>query len=168
MSTKYTKEVLGPAVQGSLSLAEVMRRLGLRWSGGLQGHIKRCIKQAGLDTSHFLGQGRRKGESPKNRLPWIEILVLRSSDELKQKTYILRRAMIESGIQHACSHCGGQPEWNGKPLVLQIEHKNGCWWDCRRENLEFLCPNCHSQTDTFGVRNRKDIAGVAEQADATV
>jgi hypothetical protein len=154
MKTKYTREVLAPVVQESLSIAEVMRRLGLRWSGGLQGHIKKCIERAELDTSHFLGQGRQRGKLPCNRRHWSDILVLRSSDKQKEGIERLRRAMIEAGIPHICGHCGCLPEWNSKPLVLQTEHKNGRWWDCRKENLEFLCPNCHSQTDTWGSRNK--------------
>jgi hypothetical protein len=41
-------------------------------------------------------------------------------------------------------------KWNGLPLALQVDHhQNGDTNDNRRENLRFLCPNCHSQTDTF-------------------
>jgi hypothetical protein len=45
--------------------------------------------------------------------------------------------------------CGQGPEWNGKTLVLQLDHENGDCTDNRLENLRFLCPNCHSQTETF-------------------
>lgn len=45
------------------------------------------------------------------------------------------------------------PSWNGQPLVLQLEHKNGINNDNRLENLAFICPNCHSQTPTYAGRN---------------
>ena len=40
-----------------------------------------------------------------------------------------------------------------EPLNAQLHHKNGDGTDNRLENVEFLCPNCHSQTDTYGGRN---------------
>lgn len=52
-----------------------------------------------------------------------------------------------------CENCGQTPIWNGAPLVLQIDHINGNSNDNRVENLRVLCPNCHSQTDTFSGRN---------------
>ena len=42
-------------------------------------------------------------------------------------------------------------------LTLQLDHINGINNDNRKENLRFLCPNCHSQTDTFAGRNLKNI-----------
>lgn len=47
-------------------------------------------------------------------------------------------------------------EWNGQPLSFQIDHINGNRTDNRFGNLKVLCPNCHSQTDTFGSKNVSD------------
>lgn len=65
------------------------------------------------------------------------------------KNYVLKHNLID----FVCSECGLPSEWNGKPLVLQLEHRNGVNNDHRLENLTFLCPNCHSQTDTYAGRN---------------
>lgn len=59
-------------------------------------------------------------------------------------------------IKYQCAECSNPGHWNGKPLTLQIEHKNGLPNDHRLENLEFLCPNCHSQTDTYAARNKEN------------
>jgi hypothetical protein len=56
-------------------------------------------------------------------------------------------------IKNACWHCG-ITEWNDKPIVLEIEHKDGNGYNNDPTNLELLCPNCHSQTDTWKARNK--------------
>lgn len=44
--------------------------------------------------------------------------------------------------------------WCGAPLMLQLDHINGVHTDNRLENLRFLCPNCHSQTETWCGRKK--------------
>lgn len=61
--------------------------------------------------------------------------------------------MIDAGLKlERCEECG-ITEWCGKPLSMQLHHKNGDGTDNRIENLALLCANCHSQTDTWGGRN---------------
>lgn len=64
----------------------------------------------------------------------------------------LRIRLLER-IRYECDVCHLPPVWNGKELTLQLEHKNGISNDNRLENLCFLCPNCHTQTKTWGGRN---------------
>ena len=54
--------------------------------------------------------------------------------------------------EYKCSCCG-ITEWNDKPLALQMDHIDGNNTNNVVENLRWLCPNCHTQTDTWGVRN---------------
>jgi 5-methylcytosine-specific restriction endonuclease McrA len=51
-----------------------------------------------------------------------------------------------------CEACGIST-WLGAPLTLALHHVNGDRLDNRLENLQLLCPNCHSQTPTFAGRN---------------
>lgn len=45
-------------------------------------------------------------------------------------------------------------EWQGKPITLIVDHEDGNAGNNAPENLRLLCPNCNSQTDTFGGRNK--------------
>lgn len=72
-----------------------------------------------------------------------------------------------------CEECG-ITEHNGKPITFQIDHINGDRRDNRHENLKIVCPNCHSQTSTYGVKNiseegyAKMIAGASNGAIARI
>lgn len=152
---KYSNEQISEAVKKALSVFDVLRTLGIPLnSGGSHYHISQRIKKLSLDTSHFLGRSancksRHKG-GPKARSP-EEILVLSTR---KEHTKTLRKALLAIGRKEVCE-CGQEPVWNCKPLVLQIEHINGNNLDNRRENLTFLCPNCHTQTPTYGALKKK-------------
>ena len=63
-----------------------------------------------------------------------------------------KRIISQNLLDVKCSECG-IIDWNGKPLTLQLDHINGVNKDNRIENLRFMCPNCHSQTSTWGTRN---------------
>ena len=53
-----------------------------------------------------------------------------------------------------CHECGNNGEYNGKPLVLQLDHIDGNSDNNLPENLRWMCPNCHSQTPTYGRKGR--------------
>lgn len=149
MNVKYTKEILEPLVVNSTSVVDVMRKLNVKFTGGNHSHISRRIKWFGIDTSHFKGQGSNLGKPSSNKKSWRQILILRNSNR-RQEAWKLRRALIEYGREYECEECKLNPEWNGKELRLQVDHKNKNWLDDRPENLRFLCPNCHSQTEGYG------------------
>ena len=66
----------------------------------------------------------------------------------------VRSLINENRLEYKCAECGNRGEWLGKPLSLQLDHINGKNNDHRIENLRFLCPNCHTQTDTYSGKNK--------------
>lgn len=145
MANKYTKEILEAAAKDSHSIANVLRVLGLRQAGGTQAHISTLLKKFDVDTSHFTGKGHNKGKISKNRVTLEEVFIILPEGSNRKSRKVLKRCMIESGIPELCNACGIGPEWNEKTLTLEINHIDGNWLNNLRDNLEFLCPNCHSQ-----------------------
>lgn len=165
---KYTKELLGSVVAQSESVAGVLRLLGLAQAGGMHSHISNTIKSFGIDTSHFLGQGHQKGRpcNNGNKKTAAEILVVLPEGSRRAKPHLLRRALIECGLDYMCAGaCGTSDIWNDNPITLEIDHINDNWLDNRLENLQFLCPNCHSQKPSS---HRKKQGAVVELADTSV
>jgi hypothetical protein len=151
---KYTKDVLEPIVAVSHSFAEVTRRLSGSTHGGTSAHIKKVIERFGIDTSHFRKGVLNKGKPSARKKNSEEVLVVYPAGTPRRKAYLLRRALVDSGRKLECQECHQGPTWNGKPLTLQVDHIDGNTLNCLAPNLRFICPNCHSQTETYGSKNR--------------
>ncbi|WP_231626942.1 HNH endonuclease signature motif containing protein [Streptomyces apocyni] len=145
---------LAAAVSASVSLAGVLRLLGFTDNSTNRARIKRSLQTHVIPTGHFTGQGHGRGIRSRYRKPASEILVRLESGAPRAKTFTLRRALDDLHVPHICTECGVGDVWQGKRLVLEIDHINGDRLDNRRENLRYLCPSCHSQTSTFGKRSR--------------
>lgn len=68
--------------------------------------------------------------------------------------HALKRGLIKIGRASECNKCN-ITEWMGLPISLQLDHIDGNTYNNEPSNLRFLCPNCHSQTETFAGRNKK-------------
>lgn len=58
-------------------------------------------------------------------------------------------------ITYKCDICHNEGTHLGRPLSLQLDHINGISNDNRLENLRWLCPNCHTQTDNYAGKGRR-------------
>ncbi|MHC5261346.1 HNH endonuclease [Streptomyces sp. UC4497] len=151
----FPEEEFARAVAASHGLADLMRRLGLPpFNGAARAKARRSIDEYGLSTEHFTGQGHYVGVPSPRRRTAQEILVRRPDGAQRTRTTLLRRALDEVGVPHGCAECGLGDAWQGKRLILEIDHINGDRLDNRRNNLRYLCPSCHSQTETFSNHDR--------------
>lgn len=142
-NAKYTLNELKEIVKTSISMADVCRKLDLKLAGGTISHLKfKCAREK-IDTSHFLGKSSNRGKKSSNKKLSLHILVEGNEGDYRTKTYQLKRALIENGVEYACNKCK-LTCWHGEEIILEIDHVNGKYWDNRKENLQFMCPNCHS------------------------
>ncbi|MEO8395241.1 MAG: hypothetical protein ABI700_19745 [Chloroflexota bacterium] len=63
-----------------------------------------------------------------------------------------RRKWLIEARGYQCEECN-LVEWRGKPLALELHHLDGDTDNNSADNLKLLCPNCHSQTETFRQKN---------------
>ena len=95
---------------------------------------------------------RRGDLKPRPRGIPLETILKKS----RSRCTIKRRLLLAGKLLNRCDTCG-LSEWRGLPLSIEIDHINGIRDDHRLQNLRMLCPNCHSQTDTHGAKNRKRL-----------
>jgi hypothetical protein len=147
----YDNQLIKKYIEESTSFAEVLRKLDIDPRGRNYNVVKDAIDELSIDISHFLGKAHFKNTKQKT-IPWSEILVKNSHSILG--TDRKRRLIKEGLLQNRCygDNCGIN-SWLGKSLSLQLDHINGDNTDNRIENIRLLCPNCHSQTETFCGKN---------------
>lgn len=152
--SRWTRNKVAHAVQNSVNYSECLRVLDLPVSGGNYKSLKKYIQKYDLSIDHFTFQPRNENRPmiQKGKKPLTDILVKKStythSSRLK-KRLIRAEMLIEK-----CSKCG-LTDWLGEEIVLHLDHINGNRRDNRLENLQLLCPNCHSQTPTYAGRNAR-------------
>ena len=153
MKEYYQKDKLEQIVSESYSFAEALRKIGLRDVGSNFKTIKKYVEEYNIDTSHFRGQTWNKGMGNTDYAAYNKLEnILKENTNFKSDT--LKYRLVKEGLkQWKCEKCGNEGVWEGKELVLELHHINGNHYDNRLENLQILCPNCHSQTDNFRNKN---------------
>ncbi|CAM5602746.1 hypothetical protein STENM327S_08762 [Streptomyces tendae] len=142
------------------SYADVMRSLGLEVSDVNHRRVRRAVGRLRIDTSHFERRSWGRAEPPAPDPVADRVLIVLPSHAGRTNRAQLHRALGEIGMPYSCETCGNAGEWLGRPITLQIDHVNGNWRDNRRENLRYLCPNCHALTETWCRRKgRAALAG---------
>ena len=150
---KYNKEDLENKVKECLSWRQLLFKCGLKEGGGSYTTLQRKCKEFNIDTSHFLGQGWNKPEHEcfGNSIDLSKRLCLQETKKASSKT---KEIVLNHGLkENRCEKCG-LTDWMGEPITLHLHHINGNPKDDRIENLQILCPNCHSQTNSYCKREQ--------------
>ncbi len=144
------KDVMLKLIEDSNTLGEVFAYFGLKNKGGNYKTLKKRLTSDGIDFSKFsknYGVGQLKCYEPISN-----ILV---EGKYRSSSWLKKRVFKAGLLENICIECGQLPIWNGKPLSLELDHKNGDSTDNRIENLRILCGHCHSQTLTFRGKKHK-------------
>lgn len=141
----FTEDELREIVANSSTNKEILLKLGYTASGASGKTLHdRCKKYNILLPS-------QNGQTRAGKTITLESL---AEGSYRTTTVIKRFILRKNLIPYQCSECGQQNSWNNKELVLHLDHINGIGNDHRLENLRFLCPNCHSQTNTYSTNSR--------------
>ena len=115
-----------------------------------EGHSYReCKDRFGFAAASWSKAVKRGDLRSRPRAKALEVILQKS----RSRCTIKRRLLMAGKLRNQCDFCG-LSEWRGQPISIQIDHINGVRDDHRIENLRMLCPNCHSQTETFAGKKR--------------
>ena len=124
--------------QNSITMSEAARELGLT--------LKAFRKRAKSLGVYKPNPGARGGSKSNNSAYPLEKIF---TNELPMQSFKLKLKLFASGLkENVCEICGIS-EWNGQELKCHLDHIDGNKDNNEFENLRIICPNCHSQTDTF-------------------
>ncbi|HEX8974538.1 MAG TPA: HNH endonuclease signature motif containing protein [Patescibacteria group bacterium] len=148
----WSENDLKKAAKKSTSIRQVLRCLGLKLAGGNYTQISKYIIEYKIDISHFTGKASNKGRKF-NRKPKIELTEILKENNFFQ-SYKLKKRLISAGLKlENCEECGWDKRSEDGRLPLELHHVNGNCRDNRLENLQILCPNCHSLKSSHRGRN---------------
>ena len=147
------KEKFIQDLEKSTSISDFLINNGLTSGSGNSNTLKKWAHIHLIDLNKFNYQQVNFVKKPRKRKQNYSYEKIFCTESYCDKKTLKKILIKENLIAYKCS-CGLEEFWQGKPITLQLEHKNGDNFDNRLENLEFLCPNCHSQTLTYGSKNR--------------
>lgn len=149
---ELTDEQFVSLIKGSGNISEVLFKLGYTVKGNSWAFslVRRRMEDLKLDSTMFKGKSALKTPVEKQVDPARLFKENSKHNRSVARNYIIKHNLIP----YQCAICGAV-EWQGKTLSLELDHINGINNDNRLENLRFLCPNCHSQTTTYGSRNQQ-------------
>jgi DNA-binding transcriptional ArsR family regulator len=115
------------------------------------GHsVRECLAHFGCSSQTWHAARLRGDLTTRPHRLELEALIARRGS----RTHLKKRLLKAGLLIPRCARCG-LADWRGERLPLELHHINGDGRDHRLENVELLCPNCHSQTASWGGRNKR-------------
>jgi hypothetical protein len=131
----------------SVSMAVACEKLDMKFTT-----FKRKAQKLGCYKTN---QGLNGGSRPKSYKYPIEDIF---SNKYSSQSNMLRKRLFKEGYKEERCECCGLVEWLGDKIPLELHHKDGDNSNNNLDNLEILCPNCHTRTDTYKGKNIKKDA----------
>jgi Homeodomain-like domain-containing protein/HNH endonuclease len=148
----WDPESFAKACAESLTVAEVLDRIGASKYSGNYRRAALMADQLGV-TLPVARKGEWHSRAAAPMLSDDQVRARFRRSEVPQDSKSLKRWMTRRlGVPNACESCELDPEWNGKPLTLELDHIDGDRLNNELSNLRLLCPNCHAQTETSNRR----------------
>lgn len=146
----YHKKALGIELQKQDRNVDWLRVQSLLDAGISQREICKLVGIASQTLCRALNSETVK--RPEYRYT-LNDLILANQGRKCSGTQLKKKIIEELGWEDKCQRCGIS-EWCGEPITIQVDHINGDPTNHAIDNLRFLCPNCHSQTETWGRKTR--------------
>lgn len=135
---RYSDEDIRQIAAKVFSLSALLRSLNLVLAGGNYDNMRRKLQKLNIDTSHWTGRGWTKNKQLKD---WSDYT---GNNAIKKQLIKIR--------EHKCECCS-LTAWQNNPIAIELHHIDGDRTNNAINNLQLLCPNCHSLTNTFRGKN---------------
>lgn len=134
--TKSDIEIINNAVKNNIPIATIAKKLNVARAT--------AYNKIKILYPDYKGNQGGKGFKDTSRKSVIELLKSNTASNT-----IIRKRLIEDGYKQERCECCGLSEWMGKPIPLELHHKDFNHWNNDLDNLEILCSNCHMQKHNY-------------------
>lgn len=142
MKYDWNLERIKEVIPQCINFTEVLEMLSIPRQGNNSNTLKRLLDENNIDYSHFTGRARVYNNTSTSISEYLFNRVKITSGKLRIK-------LLTEGLkENKCEICG-ITKWLGNPIVCQLHHIDGNNQNNNLENLQILCPNCHSQTENY-------------------
>ena len=118
-------------------------------------------KRLGCFKPNQAGKGLKK--KPAKQAVLLES-ILNGTQQTFQTHKLKLRLIKEAAKLHQCESCK-LTTWLGKPIPLELHHRDGNKYNNKLENLSLLCPNCHALTENYRAKNIRNLSAQMETSD---